>query len=121
MRAYRIFFLSFIGLIAVSSIGYSAEGESPQDEVLTQKIDSILNEVKALQVGMTRSDILKLFGQEGGISDRFHRTYVYRSCSYIKIDFEFRSAGASKNPRYEEPTDVITKMSKPYLEWSIND
>jgi hypothetical protein len=38
---------------------------------------------------MTRSDLLKVFATEGGLSWSTQRTYVYRQCPYIKVDVKF--------------------------------
>ena len=77
-------------------------------------------DMRSLKVGMTRADVLKVSMGEGGISDRGWRRYVYRKCAYIKVDVEFAPVG---NPnRYgESADDRITKISKPFLEWSIRD
>ena len=58
--------------------------------------------------------------EEGGISTRTRRRYVYRKCGYVKVDVEFAPAG-DKDNNAERPYDRITKISKPYLELTIMD
>lgn len=81
----------------------------------------ILRECKTINPGMHRSDVLKVFATEGGLSTPHHRTYIYRACPYpyIKVDIEFTLTDA--NQHEEKPTDVVKTISKPYLDWSIND
>jgi hypothetical protein len=49
--------------------------------------------MQKIKVGMTRADLLKVFTTEGGLSTSLNRTFVYRDCSYIKVDVEFEAVG----------------------------
>ena len=66
---------------------------------------------------MTRADLKEVFGEEGGISSTTHRRYVYKTCPYIKVDVDFAAADGL----IEKPDDRITKISQPFLEFSIMD
>lgn len=66
---------------------------------------------------MTRSDLLKVFTTEGGLSTTSQRTYVYPQCPYIKVDVKF----AASSLHEELPTDKIVEVSRPYLAWSVMD
>lgn len=79
-----------------------------------------LPELQSIQVGMTRLQLLKVFMEEGGISTRTSRHYVYRKCGNVKVDVEFTPVGKADS-RGEGPEDQITKISKPYLAFSIGD
>ena len=70
---------------------------------------------------MTRKDLLKVFQEEGGLSTRTQRRYVYRGSLYIKVDVIFEAVGVPADKFAESPKDKITKISKPFLEWSIID
>jgi len=76
---------------------------------------------------MTRGDLLKVFRTEGGESTRLQRTFVSRDCPYFKVDVEFRAAGGPDrdNARFvtlvKDNRDIIIKVSKPYLQFSIMD
>src|SRR4051812_37389439 len=59
----------------------------------TKWIADSLIEMKTIKVGMTRSDLLKVFDTEGGLSTGLNRTYVYRKCPLIKVDVEFQPIG----------------------------
>ena len=72
---------------------------------------------------MTRADLDKMFRRETGgvvvpdsmpLSFKEHQTFDYRRCGFIMIDVDF-SPSKSKE---ERPTDVILKVSKPYLDCS---
>jgi len=84
----------------------------------TDWIDECMRRIQSIQPGATRAELLKVFTTEGGISNRLWRRYVYKECPYIKVDVEFR---ALDDDRHEKTDDVITKISKPFLEWSIMD
>ncbi len=101
--------------------------DSRKSEENTKWISDSLREMKTIEVGKTRADLLKVFTTEGGLSTGLNRTYVYRQCPYIKVDVEFEAVGRSArdaNGRVtldEDNRDKIKSISKPYLEWSIMD
>jgi hypothetical protein len=42
---------------------------------------------------MRRTELLNVFNIEGGLSNRLHRTYVFRNCQYIIGDVKFKPVG----------------------------
>ena len=100
---------------------------SETSKVQTEWIASSLKEIQKIKIGMTRADLLKVFTTEGGLSTGLSRTYVYRECPYIKVDVEFEAVGRpARNAEgrvtlMEGDRDIIIKISKPYLEWSVLD
>lgn len=85
----------------------------------TNWISECISRTKDIHPGKTRADLLKIYTTEGGISTRSWRKYVYKECPFIKVDVEFKPTDDDKWT--EKPGDIITKISKPYLEWSIMD
>jgi hypothetical protein len=77
--------------------------------------------METLKVGMTRTDLLKVFSEEGGLSTRTQRQYVYRECPYIKVAVEFERVGNAEAPFPESGEDRIVKISRPFIEWSVID
>ena len=88
---------------------------------LTERVLAIIIEAYDIQPGMTRADLMKMYMIEGGFSTRTRRTYVYRSCPYVKVDVDFSAVGDAQRPFLENPNDVITKISQPYLALMIMD
>ncbi len=89
------------------------------DSEVSRWITAHLPELESIQVGMTREQLLKVFMEEGGISQRQHRRYIYRRCPLVKVNVDFAPAGAPSGP--ERPSDRITKISRPFLERTISD
>jgi len=83
-------------------------------------IAKVMNELAEIRPGMTRKDISKVLTEEGGLSTRAHRTYVYVGCPYIKVDIEFNPVG-DLDEVGDRPDDVVKTVSRPYLEYSIAD
>ena len=83
----------------------------------TQWIAGALKAMQTVKVGMSRSDVMKVFTTEGGLSTTSQRTYVYQQCPYIKVDVKF----AASSREEESPSDKIIEISRPYLAWSIMD
>jgi hypothetical protein len=106
--------VTFIPAAAMLSLSQSGADEH------TQWIAKSLKEIETVKAGMTRGDLLKVFEEEGGISTRTWRRYVYRECRYIKVDVDFEPVGEPEKPS-QSPRDKIIKISKPFLEWSIMD
>jgi hypothetical protein len=78
-------------------------------------------EMREVKVGMTRGELLKVFGEEGGLSTRTQRTYAYKGCRYFKVNVKFEPAGNLDRRFTESPEDKIVEISKPYLDYSILD
>jgi hypothetical protein len=79
-----------------------------------------LKRMQTIKVDMTRADLLRVFKTEGGLSGRQQQTYVFLDCPYFKVDVTFRPVGAAENTfTGESSADVITSISRPYLQWSI--
>jgi len=97
---------------------------SSTDPELTRQISEAIRDVSTVQVGMKRRDLLRVFTVEGGISTRLQRTYVYRRCPYVKVDVEFEEVARDAEGRVplpESDEDVIKRISRPYLAWSVFD
>lgn len=109
------------GLITIVSAAILPSSKSYKADEHTEWIAKSLKEIESVKIGMTRVDLLRVFKEEGGISTRTWRRYVYRDCRYIKVDVEFEPAGEPENKLSQSPGDMITKISKPFLEWSIID
>ena len=116
-------------LVIVLSIGLVnvCSQEPPKFTNANDWVVSVIKETSKINPGMTRSDLLKVFAEEGGLSTGTHRTYAFRSCPYIKVDVEFQPIGRPERDQdgrvtlKEDPQDLIKKISKPYLDWSIAD
>ncbi len=77
-------------------------------------IANVLKQCKSIRPGMTRAEVSKVFSTEGGLSTVTHRTCVFRDCPYIKVDVDFAPSAPKQD--VEKPTDIVTQISKPYLE-----
>jgi hypothetical protein len=83
--------------------------------------------MQTIKPGMTRESLLTVFTTEGGISTGLQRTFVSRDCPYFKVDVEFQAVGRpnrDENGRVtlvEGSQDIILKISRPYLQFSVLD
>ena len=68
--------------------------------------------------GQRAVSFLRFLELKGGSPPGFGERMVYKECPYIKVDVEFKAAGEGT---LENERDVIMKVSKPFLEWSILD
>ncbi len=91
------------------------------NEERTKWIGKVLRQISAIEPGMRRSDLLKVFKTEGGLSTSTHRTYVDIECPYIKVNVRFKVATTAGPGLDENPDDIIESISQPYLTWSVMD
>ena len=89
-------------------------GEPVIDWGHTQWVANVLAWISTIKPGMTRSDLLRVFTTEGGLSSRTRETYVLKQCPIIKVDVEFSISG-------KEAEDKITQISRPYLDYGHSD
>ncbi len=83
-------------------------------------IEEALQETAKLKPEMTRDKVEVNFVLDGGM--QFERTsrYLFRKCSFIKVDVEFAERGAG-SPKEFSATDRVVKVSRPYLEYPAFD
>lgn len=111
----------FLVLLALGFPAVPSRAGDEADKNLTKQISDTLKECQKIKPGMTRAELSKVFTTEGGISTAKHRTFIYRGCPYIKVDVDFTLSDSKQGVLEERPTDTISKIFKPYLEWSIMD
>jgi hypothetical protein len=115
--------MAALGIVALAADRPATKADNNYDEELDKQITEVWFDCQKIRPGMTRADLGKMFRREtGGVAVpestplpfREHQTFGYRRCDHIMIDVDFR-ASTSKE---ESPTDVIIKVSKPYLDCS---
>jgi len=84
------------------------------DPELDKQIGKIFEQIQKIKVGMTRSDLDKLFTVAGGLRSSKPEVFMYRSCFHIKVDVDFTSADKG-NPTKPNQNDTIIMISRPYL------
>src|SRR4030095_1736468 len=100
------------GFIAFTQSAAQSRAGQTHSEWIAQS----LKEIETIKPGMTRADLLKVFREEGGLSTRTQRQYVYRECPYIKVAVEFERVGNTEASYPENGKDKIVKISRPFLE-----
>jgi len=117
-RISYVFGVSLLLLLSATSILALSQSDNNEH---TDWIARSLRQIQTVKIGMKREDLLKVFKEEGGLSTRMWRRYVYRDCPYIKVEVEFEAVEQKEDKATEYPSDRIVKISKPFLEWSITD
>jgi hypothetical protein len=101
-----------------------SEGRAQTDDEHSKWVDHVLRSISTIKPGMTRRELLAVFKEEGGLSTRTQRRYVYKHCPYIKVEVNFAiisDTSADGEISTESPDDKIAKISRPFLEYSIMD
>jgi hypothetical protein len=110
--------MSIIGLLALAPPPFEALGQAPPTH--TEWVASAIQQMETIKIGMTRADLLRVFAEEGGLSNRFGRRFSFRGCPYFKVDVRFTPVGAVNDSR-QYPSDRIASISRPFLERPILD
>ena len=125
---WRFAMLALCLIVALGGVNavHSRFSAQPYHDDRTVWVGHVLERMQTIKPGMTRAELLKVFGTEGGISSPLHRTFVSRDCPYFKVAVEFNNAKASQvdsqgRVTVEDGQDIIVNVSRPYLEFSIGD
>ena len=123
-----------IVLLASAAIGGSnalqasqtgEQGQCNQDHVAW--VVEVMERMATIKPGMTRKKLLTVFATEGGLSTPLQRTFASRDCPYFQVDVEFQAVGRpdldedGRVTSIEDGEDRILTMSRPYLEFHLND
>ena len=108
-------------IVVLGIVAVPARAETTNDTEFVRKIVEVFRDCQKIKPGMTRAELIKLqmFDQDWGPlhpaddkSFKQHTTFQYRSCALIKVDVDFGATGSKE----VQPTDVITKVSMPYID-----
>ncbi len=102
---------------ALKAQGKLIEGKSEHSRWLARS----LREMQSIKAGMTRAELLEVFQNEGGLSNRTQQRFSYRDSPHIKVDVRFEPVGQLDDKLLKVPEDKITSISTPFLEWPILD
>src|SRR5258706_6822241 len=119
MRIISLILLA-ISIVAGLTVFARSGAQSQDGKTHSDWIAQSLREMETIKVGMTRADLLRVFTEEGGLSTRTQRQYVYRECLYIKVAVEFEPVETTA-ALHENGKDKIVKISQPFIEWSVLD
>jgi hypothetical protein len=111
-----------LAMMVISAVAQQADSDArnvtSSDREHTQWVDQVMRSISTIKPGMARKDLFRVLVEEGGLSTRSQRRYVYKHCPYIKVDVEFSPSDDQQN---ESPNDKIVTISRPYLEYTISD
>jgi hypothetical protein len=94
---------------------------APPQETHEEWLLKRLAEVRTVNPGMTRVDLLKVFAEDGGLNTIPASRYTLKSCPYIKVDVQFNTTYGIKYRERPDSELRITKISAPYLGYLIVD
>lgn len=81
---------------------------------LAEETARVLSLVKQIRPGDLRKSLELDWRTDGGIQARSSTRYLLKTCNNIKIDVGFRQVDVTRP--FDNPDDIVTHVSKPYLE-----
>jgi hypothetical protein len=108
-------------IVVLGIVAVPARADTTNDIKFVRKIVEVFRDCQKIKPGMTRAELIKLqmFDEDWGPLSpagdkpfKQHATFEYRSCTLIKVDVDF---GASDS-KDAQPTDVISKVSMPFID-----
>ena len=118
-------FTAIGGAIGLQASPMARQGQDLQAHVAW--VGQVFKRLQTIKPGMTRENLLTVFTTEGGLSTGLQRTFVSRDCPYFKVDVEFQAVGRPNRDEdgrvtlVEADEDLITKISRPYLQFGVMD
>jgi hypothetical protein len=104
--------------VTMISLPYGRQKEEP----LTNEIAAVLRECQKVKPGeTTREQLAKIFNEDRGLSTPMQQTFVHHSCPFIKVRIEFKTVAPPAEVPEGKPQDKVSKISAPFLEWSVID
>ena len=106
--------------VALGLVVVPARAGTDNDEVLTKKLAEVYFDCQKIKPGVTRAELDRIFKADtGGVAwpasvpfpFQPHQTFDYRRCGLIMVDVDF----APSDSKETRPTDIITRISRPYL------
>ncbi len=103
--------------------GEAAITEKPVQLDYTAWVQKCLKDFSQLKPGMKRSEIEKMFPQDGGLSTAGEVRFVHPECPCVKVavEFSFQRDEKDQGRVVRSPEDPVITVSKPYLEYAIAD
>ena len=127
----RLLVLVLISIASISATSSVRVAYSEKQEPCSQNREAwvvyALEKMETIKPGMTREELLRVFTTEGGFSNGLRRRFVSRDCRYFKVDVEFKPVGRSDRDSdgrvtlEEDSRDIVTKISQPFLQFSVTD
>jgi hypothetical protein len=119
--------VALLACVAISFQGAPREDPGRPSPDQAAWVGDVLKRIQQIKPGMSREALLTVFTAEGGLSTGLQRTFVSRDCRYFKVDVEFQAVGRPSRDSegrvtlVEDMRDIIVKISRPYLSFSIAD
>ena len=111
-----LFAIMFLGSVTVP-----ARADVTNDTEFVRRLVQAFNDCQKVKRGMTRAELINLqmfdedFGPLHVVNDkafRQHTRFQYQKCTLIEVDVDFKPSDSKE----AQPTDVITKVSMPYID-----
>jgi hypothetical protein len=87
----------------------------------TKWVAKVIRQIEVIQPGMKRKDLDAFFTMDGGMMSWNEQRYISKECPLIKVNVRFKVPDEERKGHWEDPEDVIESVSKPYLDWPIED
>jgi hypothetical protein len=119
IAAVALFALATVTLLHSRST--AGQRTTPEKQARIQWVEKCLKDLQSIKPGMTRGQMLKILGEEGGLYSPGWGHYVHKECPYFKVDIEFAFTRDKDGRGQWKPDDKITKVTRPYIDWSVMD
>jgi len=120
-RLWQVVLVVVLALFSTAPRALSADSPSKSTECCST-VQMAIEAVAKIHRGMTRSEVEKSFVVDGGLFSRQQTRYSFRLCPLIKTDISFDLDPEKRGSFVTgSPNDVVSSVSKPYLEYPVKD
>ena len=79
-----------------------------------------LEDYQTIKPGLARKEVEKKFKYDGGVQFPDQSRFTHRGCDYIKVEVTFQPA-PNRGKSLTSPDDVVTEVSKLYIDYPARD
>jgi hypothetical protein len=99
-----------------------AQASKTHAEQCCSIVSQALEAVGRIHKGTTRADVEREFVRDGGLFSRERTRYSFRICPSIKVEITFAPGKGGEGDFVSgSPSDTVTSVTKPYLEYPVKD
>jgi hypothetical protein len=95
----------------------ASRSQAEQPECACPILEQALTDANNIRKGMRRSEVEKVFVEDGGLTFLPKSRYIYRKCHLLKIEVDYEMTTKDKT----SADDTVKKVSKLYVELPYAD
>ena len=115
---------ALVVLVLCSAVIAVPPARAESDQARSERrawLERCIKDFQSIKPGLTRGQVDKLLRHDGGLMQATHWRYRHPDCDYFKVDVDYAMKPDAAGGFVASANDRVVAVSKPYLEWPIDD